>query len=76
MYNWSVDENNLKKFPKKYTIWRLEQMLNFGLNGEKIQKSILIKYLPDLSIDPSRRELVNLLLYGKFDINGETEKIS
>lgn len=76
MYNWSIDENNLKKFPREYAIWRLEQILSFGLNGEKINKSILIKYLPDLNIDPVRRELVNLFLYGKFDINGKTEKIS
>lgn len=70
MYNWSVDENQLKKSPEKYAIWRLEQLLNFGLNGEKIKKSILLKYLPDLHIDPARREFIHLLLYGKFNING------
>ena len=69
MYNWSVDENKLKKYPEKYAIWRLEQLLNFGLNGEKIEKSALIKYLPNLNIDPSRREFINFLLYGTFDTN-------
>ena len=76
MYNWSVDEIELKKSPEKYAIWRLEQLLNFGLNGEKISKSALIKYLPDLDIDPVRREFINLLLYGKFNINGKAEKVS
>src|SRR3989338_2755671 len=38
MYNWSTDVGELKKDPKKYTIWKLEQMVNFGLNGEKLSK--------------------------------------
>ena len=69
MYNWSVDETELKKSPEKHAIWRLEQLINFCLNGEKIQESVLIKYLPNLNIDPTRREFINLLLYGKFNIN-------
>ena len=76
MYNWSVDENNLKKSPEKYVIWHLEQMLNFGLNGEKIKKSDLITYLPKLNIDPIRREFINLLLYGKFNLDNQAKEIS
>ena len=76
MYNWSVDEIELKKSPEKYAIWRLEQLLNFGLNGEKVSKSALIKYFPKLNVDPSRREFINLLLYGKFNTNEEAEKVS
>jgi len=38
MYNWSVDTKQLKKDKKKYTVWRLEQMVNFGLDGKKLVK--------------------------------------
>ena len=38
MYNWNIDTNNLKKNPEKYKIWKLEQSINFGLNGQKLNK--------------------------------------
>lgn len=62
MYNWSTDEKKLKKDPKKYAIWKLEQMANFGLGGEKIKKTELEKYLPKINIDPARRRFLELLL--------------
>lgn len=65
MYNWSVDETELKKNPKKYAIWRLEQLINFGLNGEKINREELIQYFPELNIDPVRRKLLTFLLHEK-----------
>lgn len=66
MKNWSVDENYLKKFPKKYKIWKLEQQLTYGLDkGEKINRQELIKYWPLISnrLDPRRREFINFLLW-------------
>ena len=41
MHNWSVDVKKLRKNKGKYAIWKLEQMVNFGLNGEKIDKKLL-----------------------------------
>jgi hypothetical protein len=35
MKNWSVDVNELKKDKGKYAVWKLEQMVNFGLDGKK-----------------------------------------
>jgi len=67
MHNWSVDEKYLKKFPKKYRLWRLEQMLCYGLDGEKIKKSELLKnweYLKD-RFDPQRRKFLEFLLWGR-----------
>lgn len=67
MKNWSVDENYLKKFPKKHAVWKLEQQVSYGLNqGEKISKKSLIKHWPILSsrLDPKRREFVKFLLWG------------
>ena len=65
MKNWSTDENQLKKDPEKYAIWKLEQMVNFGLGGEKLSAIALKKYWNKIVIDPARRKFLELLLYGK-----------
>jgi len=62
MYNWSADEQALKKNPAQYTRWRLEQLINFGLNGEKINERELREHFSELNIDPSRRRLLEILL--------------
>ena len=37
MYNWSVDEKKFKKEdPEGYRLWRLVQLINYGLAGEKL----------------------------------------
>lgn len=68
MRNWSVDENHLKKFPKKYILWKLEQLLSYGLDGEKIDKKQLIKLWPLISprLDVKRREYLQFLLWNQF----------
>lgn len=43
MYNWSTDEKHLKKFPQEYEKWRLLQLINYGLGGEKLDIKILKK---------------------------------
>lgn len=51
MYNWNIGIIKLKKNKKKYTIWRLEQMVNYGLDGGKISKTLLKKYWNQLNLD-------------------------
>lgn len=65
MYNWSVDEKKIRKNKEKYAIWRLEQMVNFGLGKEKLKTNILRKYWSKLQIDPARKKFLQLLLNGK-----------
>ena len=66
MYNWSVDETELKKHPEEYQIWRLEQLINYGLDGEKLDKKILKKYFKRLYIeDPYTRRFLKMLLWPK-----------
>lgn len=72
MYNWSVDARCLKKNKEKYAIWKLEQIVNFGLGGEKIDSRKLKKYWDRLDIDPSRRRLLKLFLYGKRNFKQKT----
>lgn len=66
MRNWSVDENYLKKFPLKYKLWKLIQSLSYGLDGEKLNKTEVIKYWGRIKdqLDPARRDYLNFLIWG------------
>jgi len=63
MYNWSVDETQLKKYPEQYAIWKLEQMINWGLGGEKLDEILLRKYWDKLYLDPIKRRYIEFLLW-------------
>ena len=64
MYNWSVDEEAFKKAdPEGYEKWRLEQMINWGLGGEKLDEAKLRKYWDKLYLDPIKRLYVEFLLW-------------
>lgn len=65
MYNWSVDVKTLKKNKRQYAIWKLEQMVNFGLNGQRVKAGDLKEYWADIHIDPDRRKFLKLLLHEK-----------
>jgi len=63
MYNWSVDPKEFGKNAQAHTVWKLEQMVNFGLDGQKIKEKELKKYWNTIVIDPARRAFLSLLLY-------------
>lgn len=65
MYNWNTDVQELKKSPEKFRIWQLEQKINFGLNGKKLNKKELKKYFSKLKLDKSRAKFIQLLLNEK-----------
>ncbi len=65
MYNWNTNVAVLKKDPDKFKIWSLEQAINFGLNGKKIDKKEVKKYFSKLKLDPSRAKFIQLLLNGE-----------
>lgn len=65
MYNWSVDTKKLAKHKEEHTVWKLEQQINFGLNGEKINKKKLVKNWPKLDIDPNKKAYLHFLIWGK-----------
>ena len=67
MYNWSVDTTRLKKYPKKYKLWKLEQMISYGLDDDKLDKNEVIEnwnYLKN-RLDPTRRKFLEFLLWPK-----------
>lgn len=65
MRNWSTDIKKLKKNREKFAIWKLEQMVNFGLGGKKIKKSELKKHWKIINIDPAKRKFLSLFIKQK-----------
>lgn len=65
MYNWNIGLSRLKKNPEKYAIWKLEQSINFGLNGQKLSAEELKKYWNKLQLDPQRKKLLEMWLWPK-----------
>lgn len=65
MYNWSTNIKELAKYPEKYAIWKLEQLINYGLDGEKLKQSELKRYWNQLNIDPLYKKYLHFLLWSK-----------
>ena len=68
MYNWSVDEKRFKKEnPEKYRLWRLVQLINYGLEDEKLDREEVKKAWPKIkeNLDPYARRAIEYLLWGK-----------
>ena len=66
MYNWNVDEKQFKqKYPKEYKLWRLTQLINYGLDGEKLNQAELKKAWPEIKdrLDPYKRRALEYLLW-------------
>ena len=62
MRNWAVNTSQFNTKTPTYIKWKLEQLINFGLSGDKLAKQELIKYLPELSIDPGKRIFLEFIL--------------
>jgi hypothetical protein len=65
MYNWSTDVKKIKENKENYAIWKLQQMVNFGLGDKKINLKDLKKYWDKLEMDPHRRKYLELIVYGQ-----------
>jgi len=68
MYNWSVDEKKFKKeHPEEYRLWRLTQLINYGLDGEKLDREEVKKAWPKIknNLDPYKKRAMEYLLWGK-----------
>jgi len=64
MYNWSTSISRLHKNKDAFTQWRLEQQINFGLNGKRLNTSQLKKYFNRLKIDSYKRDFIKYILHG------------
>lgn len=62
MHLWDYD----KKTIKKGTLGRrfiLERLINFGLNGRKLNKKEIKKHFKHLRLDPKKRDFLKLILW-------------
>lgn len=67
MYNWSIDEEKFKKEnPEEYRLWRLTQLINYGLDGEKLDRDEVKKAWPKIKdrLDPNTKVFLEYLLWG------------
>lgn len=62
MKNWSTDISELQKDKEKFSAWRLEQLINFGLGEERIDLNELRRYWDTLDIDPFKRKFLSLFV--------------
>ncbi len=61
-------KKNLKKEnPKKYKLWRITQLINYGLDDEKLDKKETKKAWPKIKdqLDPDLRSYLEFLLWSK-----------
>ena len=68
MINWSTDEKKFKQNnPEKYRLWRLTQLINYGLDGEKLDKKEIMDAWPKIKskLDPYKARLIEYLLWDK-----------
>ena len=68
MINWSIDEQKFKKNnPHEYRLWRLTQLINYGLDGEKLDKKEIMSAWPSIKdrLDPYKARLIEYLLWDK-----------
>lgn len=64
MYNWNTPKKQLTR-SRQSTIWKLNQHINFGLNGMKLNFRLIRKYWGSLSLDPKRKQYLHYLIWGK-----------
>ncbi len=62
MKNWSTNTKELEKTPELFSIWKLEQLINFGLDGTKIDMHDLTLYWNKIVIDPMKRKFLALFI--------------
>lgn len=68
MINWSTDEKKFKKENlKEYRLWRLTQLINYGLDGEKLDRKEVTKVWPKIKdrLDPYKKRAIEYLIWGK-----------
>lgn len=64
MYNWSIDEEKFKEAdPEGYEIWKLEQMINWGLGDDKLNEKLLRRHWKKLFLDPIKKQFLEFLLW-------------
>lgn len=66
MKNWNTDITKFKSYKDK-RIWELSQLINYGLDGAKLDKEELESHWTEIKklLDPARARMIEYLLWGK-----------
>lgn len=62
---WDYDRKTLEK-SEQGRILILERMINYGPGKEKIKLALVKKYWDKLDLFPTRKRLLELLIWGKY----------
>jgi hypothetical protein len=62
---WDYTKTEYERQAKTDLIWGLERLINYGLQGKKLNKILLAKYLHELRIPENRKAFLELLLWNK-----------
>ncbi|MFH0943544.1 MAG: hypothetical protein V1810_05250 [Candidatus Beckwithbacteria bacterium] len=68
MHNWSVDEKKFKaNNQNQYRLWKMTQMINFGLDSEKLDIKAVKKAWPKIKnrLDPYKKRALEYLIWQK-----------
>jgi len=68
IWHWSVDTKKFEKEnPRAFRLWRLEHLINYILQGEKLSRREVKKHWLKLKerIDPEEKRLIEFFLWGK-----------
>lgn len=68
MINWSTNEKEFqKKNPREHKLWRLVQLINYGLDEEKLDRNEVKSSWVRIKdrIDPYKARLIEFLLWEK-----------
>lgn len=62
---WDYTKTEYEKQAAADPKWRLERLLLYGTNGEKLDKKLLKRHLAELKIPDDTRAFLELLLWNK-----------
>jgi hypothetical protein len=65
MKTWDYHPKEAEIQTQKDPVWYLERLINYGLNGEKINRKLIEKHFYQLKIPDNRRAFLELLLWNK-----------
>lgn len=63
MYNWNTNTSKWNKKSDSYKIWRLNQLINFGLNGEKLDLKLVRRFWDKIDTDETTRKFLDLIIW-------------
>ncbi len=68
MINWNTDEKRLQKeHPEDYKRWRITQLINYGLEGEKLDTTFLKVHWDKIKnrLTQDKRKTIEWLIWDK-----------